>query len=119
MSIPRRGLCLVVAAPSGAGKSSITRALLASEPDLLLSVSVTTRAPRAGEEARQIGGGDVKRNQDSIDALLCEVGVHRLRRAHVDDGVGDDAEKAGASGHEHGVCHSGPFFLHHGRHTPR
>lgn len=50
MSITRRGLCLVIAAPSGAGKSSITRALLAAEPDLLLSVSVTTRAPRPGEE---------------------------------------------------------------------
>jgi guanylate kinase len=50
VGIARRGLCLVVAAPSGAGKSSITRALLASEPDLTLSVSVTTRAPRPGEE---------------------------------------------------------------------
>jgi guanylate kinase len=50
MSIARRGLCLVIAAPSGAGKSSITRALLAAEPELLLSVSVTTRPPRAGEE---------------------------------------------------------------------
>jgi len=49
MAIARRGLCLVVAAPSGAGKSSITRALLESEPELTLSVSVTTRAPRPGE----------------------------------------------------------------------
>jgi guanylate kinase len=49
MNIARRGLCLVLAAPSGAGKSSITRALLADEPDLLLSVSVTTRSPRGGE----------------------------------------------------------------------
>lgn len=49
MSIARRGLCLVIAAPSGAGKSSITRALLEAEPSLLLSVSVTTRAPRSGE----------------------------------------------------------------------
>ena len=49
MSIARRGLCLVIAAPSGAGKSSITRALLATETDLQLSVSVTTRAPRPGE----------------------------------------------------------------------
>ena len=46
----RRGLCLVLAAPSGGGKSSITRALLAREPGLALSVSVTTRAPRAGEQ---------------------------------------------------------------------
>jgi len=45
----RRGLCLVLAAPSGAGKTSLSRALLAAEPDLSLSVSVTTRAPRAGE----------------------------------------------------------------------
>ena len=47
--IPRRGLCFVLAAPSGAGKSSITRRLLAAEPELTLSVSVTTRAPRPGE----------------------------------------------------------------------
>ncbi len=46
----RRGVCLVVAAPSGAGKSTITRALLASEPHLTLSVSVTTRPPRPGEQ---------------------------------------------------------------------
>ncbi len=45
----RRGLCLVVAAPSGAGKSTITRALLKSEPLLSLSVSATTRAARPGE----------------------------------------------------------------------
>jgi guanylate kinase len=49
MTIPRRGLCFVIAAPSGAGKSSITRALLESEPDLRLSISVTTRAPRPRE----------------------------------------------------------------------
>ena len=45
----RRGVCLVVAAPSGAGKSTITRALLATEPALSLSVSATTRAARPGE----------------------------------------------------------------------
>jgi len=47
--IPRRGLCLVLAAPSGAGKSAIAAALVASEDQLRLSVSVTTRAPRTGE----------------------------------------------------------------------
>jgi guanylate kinase len=47
--IARRGLCFLIAAPSGAGKSTITRALLARETGLALSVSVTTRAPRAGE----------------------------------------------------------------------
>jgi len=39
----------VIAAPSGAGKSTITRALLASEARATLSVSVTTRQPRPGE----------------------------------------------------------------------
>ena len=42
-------MCLVIAAPSGAGKSTITRALLASEARATLSVSVTTRQPRPGE----------------------------------------------------------------------
>jgi len=39
----------VIAAPSGAGKSSIVRALLAREEEVVASVSVTTRAPRSGE----------------------------------------------------------------------
>lgn len=47
--IMRRGLCLVLAGPSGGGKTSITRALLAAEPELTVSVSVTTRPPRPGE----------------------------------------------------------------------
>ncbi len=45
----RRGVCLIVAAPSGAGKSTVTRALLAADPELFLSVSVTTRRIRPGE----------------------------------------------------------------------
>jgi guanylate kinase len=49
MSISRKGLCLVLAAPSGAGKSSVARALLQQEPGLVLSVSATTRPPRPGE----------------------------------------------------------------------
>lgn len=46
----RRGVCLVLAAAPGGGKTSVSRALLASEPNLMLSVSVTTRAPRPGEQ---------------------------------------------------------------------
>jgi guanylate kinase len=45
----RRGLALVLSSPSGAGKTTISRALLALEPELELSVSVTTRAMRPGE----------------------------------------------------------------------
>ena len=39
----------MVAAPSGAGKSSILRTLLGDDPEVTLSVSATTRAPRPGE----------------------------------------------------------------------
>ncbi len=45
----RRGLALVLSSPSGAGKSSIANGLLALEPELELSVSVTTRPMRPGE----------------------------------------------------------------------
>ena len=46
---PLTGTLFVVAAPSGAGKSSLVAALLAREPAIALSVSHTTRAPRAHE----------------------------------------------------------------------
>jgi guanylate kinase len=47
--IERRGLLLVLSSPSGAGKTSLSRALLDTDPDIALSVSVTTRKPRPGE----------------------------------------------------------------------
>lgn len=46
---PRRGLLLMVVAPSGVGKTSLTRRLIADHPDLHLSLSYTTREPRPGE----------------------------------------------------------------------
>ena len=48
-TIRRRGLMLVLSSPSGAGKTTISRDLLALEPDLSMSVSVTTRSKRPGE----------------------------------------------------------------------
>lgn len=47
--LQRRGLMLVLSSPSGAGKTTLSRALLESDPDINMSVSVTTRAPRPGE----------------------------------------------------------------------
>jgi guanylate kinase len=44
------GIVWVMSAPSGAGKTSLLRALLPTDPQLRLSVSHTTRAPRPGEE---------------------------------------------------------------------
>lgn len=48
-NIKRRGLMLVMSSPSGAGKTTITRALLERDDNLSMSVSATTREPRPGE----------------------------------------------------------------------
>ncbi|MEB3702419.1 Guanylate kinase [Candidatus Bealeia paramacronuclearis] len=48
--IRRRGFMLVISSPSGAGKTTVSRKLLAQETDLEMSVSVTTRPARPGEE---------------------------------------------------------------------
>lgn len=45
----RRGLMIVLSSPSGAGKTTLTRRLLAEQSDMAMSVSATTRNPRAGE----------------------------------------------------------------------
>jgi guanylate kinase len=47
--IKRRGLMLVLSSPSGAGKTTLSRLLLDSDPNIKLSVSATTRPRRAGE----------------------------------------------------------------------
>lgn len=44
-----QGILFIVSAPSGAGKTSLVKALLERDPALTLSISCTTRAPRAGE----------------------------------------------------------------------
>jgi len=44
-----RGTLFIVAAPSGAGKSSIVNACLVRDPNIRLSISFTSRAPRPGE----------------------------------------------------------------------
>ena len=46
----RRGLLFLVSSPAGAGKTSLTRRLVADHSDLTLSISATTRAPRPGDE---------------------------------------------------------------------
>ena len=45
-----KGLLFVIAAPSGAGKTSLIEALLGDDAQLRLSISYTTRAPRPGEQ---------------------------------------------------------------------
>ena len=68
---PARGTLFILSAPSGAGKSSLARALVEANPKLGVSISHTTRAPRPGEAhgvhyyfvghdefARKIAAGD-------------------------------------------------------------
>jgi guanylate kinase len=48
--IARRGLLYIVSSPSGAGKTTLTRRLLEADANITMSVSVTTRTPRPGEQ---------------------------------------------------------------------
>ncbi|MFK5981067.1 MAG: guanylate kinase [Rhizobiaceae bacterium] len=77
--IERRGVMLVLSSPSGAGKSTIARTILANEPRLELSVSVTTRARRGSEIDGQhyhfISRAEFERLEQT-DALLESAEVH-------------------------------------------
>ncbi len=77
--IARRGLMLVLSSPSGAGKSTIARNLLESDPSLEISVSVTTRQRRpseiAGKHYHFISVREFERLRDS-DSLLEWAEVH-------------------------------------------
>jgi guanylate kinase len=77
--IARRGLMLVISSPSGAGKSTIARTLLAQDSQIGLSVSVTTRQRRPSEvdgiHYRFISIREFERLRDS-DALLEWAEVH-------------------------------------------
>lgn len=46
----RRGMMFVLSSPSGAGKTTLSKRLMDKNPDIVISVSWTTRAPRPGEE---------------------------------------------------------------------
>jgi guanylate kinase len=81
----RRGIPFVVSAPSGTGKTTVCRALVASDPGLRFSVSHTTRPPRA-------------RERDGVDYLF----VSRSRFAEL---VAEGAflEHAEYAGHRYGT----------------
>ena len=48
-ALQRRGLLFILSSPSGAGKTTLSRMLLAADSEIRLSVSATTRPPRPGE----------------------------------------------------------------------
>jgi guanylate kinase len=82
----RRGLMLVLSSPSGAGKTTLSRKLVADHAELALSVSATTRAPRPGEE-------------DGRE-------YHFIDRPRFDAMLGEDAFLEHAEVHEH--CYGTP-----------
>lgn len=70
MSPPAPGRLVVVSGPSGAGKGTVVRGVLARRPETILSVSATTRAPRPDER----DGTDYRfLSQESFRALA-EIG---------------------------------------------
>ena len=65
----RRGLMFILSSPSGAGKTTLSRMLLAKDAEIKLSVSATTRPPRPGE----IDGGHYHFVSDAkFDAMVDE-----------------------------------------------
>jgi guanylate kinase len=68
-----RGSLFVIAAPSGAGKTSLVKEVLARDPSLKVSVSHTTRKPRAhevpGEHYHFVGVDEFKRLRDAGEFL--------------------------------------------------
>jgi guanylate kinase len=88
----RRGVLFVISSPSGAGKSTIARMLLAAEPSLRMSVSATTRSMRPGEvDGKDYHFVDLEQFRDMVaaDAFLewAHVFGHRYGtpRAPVED----------------------------------
>lgn len=78
----RRGLMLILSSPSGAGKSTLTRSLLKADPELELSISMTTRARRHSEiDGQHYHFVDAKRFRQMQDAgeLLESAEVHGNR----------------------------------------
>ena len=72
-------MLLVISSPSGAGKTTLARRLLADSPDLTLSVSATTRKPRPGErDGREYWfvAAEAFRQMAAADAFLEWAEVH-------------------------------------------
>lgn len=118
------GNVFVVSAPSGAGKSTLTQRLVQSVPDLIFSISFTTRKPRPGE----VDGRDYFFIDDArFDAMVAEGGFvewvqvygHRYGtgRAWLEDVLGTgrdvllDIETTGALNVRHAMPEARMIFI--------
>jgi guanylate kinase len=76
---PRRGLMLAISSPSGAGKTSLSRRLLVDHPELTLSISWTTRAPRS----RELDGREYHFvTREAFDAMVAKDGFLEWAEVH-------------------------------------
>ena len=79
MTLSGSGILLVLAGPSGGGKTTVCRRIVGSRPDVRFSVSATTRAPRPGERE----GADYRfLSRDSFDALVESDGLLEWAEVH-------------------------------------
>jgi guanylate kinase len=90
----RHGVVFIVSGPSGAGKSTLVEGLMSRFPELELSVSYTTRAPRGtevdGREYRFVDAAEFERRRDADDfAEWAEVhgSLYGTPRAPLDDAI--------------------------------
>jgi guanylate kinase len=93
-----QGLLFIIAAPSGAGKSSLVNAVLADDPQLVLSISYTTRAARAGErDGREYHFVDQATFQRMLEAgeFLESAEVHGNRYATSQKQIADVRARGG------------------------
>ena len=81
----RRGVLFALSSPSGAGKTTISKKMLASDPDIALSISATTRPMRPGE-------------QDGVDYHFVDVETFKQMAAD-----GEFLEWAHVFGHRYGT----------------
>ena len=91
----RHGIIFIVSGPSGTGKSTLVEAMLARHDDLTLSISCTTRDPRAGEEQGReyqfVPRSDFEARRDRGEfAEWAEVhdALYGTARASLDEAVG-------------------------------
>ena len=75
----RRGNLFIVSGPSGAGKGTLVKEMLGRVPDVWVSISVTTRRPRPGEED---GREYFFLTDEEFDALLASGGLLEWAEVH-------------------------------------
>lgn len=95
-AIKRRGLMLVLSSPSGAGKTTISRELLAADGEIVLSVSVTTRPKRPGEThgedylfIEQGAFDDMVENGELLESATVFGHRYGTPRAHVEQALAE------------------------------